>query len=94
MYMGMFFQSYDPRVDYFDYVIRMITDTGIVNGLFSKALPYADMKNYVKVEEEALILEHFAIPLIVCLAGLLLGAIMFTIEKVNKGINPVRLAHH
>ncbi len=79
--MGMFFQEYDPRVGYFDSVIHRITDTGIIDRLFRKALPFTDIKDSIKVEEEALILEHFAIPPIVCLAGLAIGVIILLAEK-------------
>ncbi len=81
MFMGMFFQNYDPRVEYLDIVIQRIFDTGIMNSLFRKALPHINMKGSIQVKEEALILQHFVIPLFVCLAGLLMGFFIFAAER-------------
>ncbi len=84
--MGMLFQSFDPRVQYFDAVIQQITDTGIIDGYFRKALPYANLIYQENVEEHPLILEHFAISMIVCLVGLFLGGLVFATEmgKTSK----------
>ncbi len=84
MFMGMFFQNYDPRVEYFNGILHRISDTGITNGLFGRALPYINMKSSIQVKEEALILQHFIIPLLVCLAGLLIGLSTFAAERSNK----------
>ncbi len=78
--MGLFFQSHDPRVEYFDVVINWMTDSGIIDGLFRKVLPFAGLKYQEKVEENPLILEHFVLSMIAALAGLVIATVSFAAE--------------
>ncbi len=91
--MGMFFQSHDPRVEYFDLMIGWMTDSGIIDGLFRKHLPFAGLKYQEGMEEHPLILEHFAISLFTALGGLLIAALYFAAEMSKMSTAKVRKVH-
>ncbi len=75
------FQKYDPRVDYFDSAIATMTEVGLIDRLFKRRTPYLGMKEYVKVEEEPLIMEHFYVAMMILAAGSLIGALVVLLEK-------------
>ncbi len=81
---GMFFQKYNPKAGYFNDLIELMRDTGITDYFLRRALPYLDMKEHVQFKEEKLVMEHFYLPLIFLLVGLVAGIAAFLIEKPKK----------
>ncbi len=57
--MGLVFQRFDHRVDYLNYVIRYIRDTGLIDHYFYKYLPARNIKENKVYVEEPLVLAHF-----------------------------------
>ncbi len=85
---GMFFQKYNPKASYFNDLIELMRDTGITDYFLRRALPYQDMKEHIQVKEEKLVMEHFYLPLIFLLVGLVTGIAAFVVEKTkNKSVN-------
>ncbi len=79
-FLGMFFRKFDPRAEFFNPGIRMIYDSGLMDYFFDMTIPYEDMKLYVKVKEEPLIMEHFYVPTIIFTVGLILNCVAFALE--------------
>ncbi len=82
--MGLVFQRFDPRVDYLDYVIRYVRDTGLIDYYFYKYLPAKNMKEHKVYVEEPLILAHFSLSAIVWALLFLLSASVFAKEYFKR----------
>ncbi len=78
--MGLFFAKYDPRVEYFDVIIDRMTDGGVTDCLFRKALPFAGLKYREDDKERPLILQHFAISLFAAAGGVVLAGVALAVE--------------
>ncbi len=77
MPQGMVFQTSDPRPKYFDPIIRQIQDTGITDFYFQRHMPPKGMKDTNDIPEEPILLGHIFIPLVYCIASLLLALVIF-----------------
>ncbi len=77
----MFFQKHDPRATYFDGLIQLMTECGIKDYLYRRALPYQDMKDHKENKNERLKIEHFYLVLFAGTVGGLLASIAFIVEK-------------
>ncbi len=82
--MGMVFQKFDPRVDYLDYVIRYIRDTGLIHRYFNKYLPPKNIKEHKEHVEEPLVLAHFSLSSVLWAILLLMSVGVFAKEYVQK----------
>ncbi len=80
MVQGIMFQKFDPRAAYFDPVIDMLKDAGLINHFFNKLMPPKNMRETMSSEEEPLVLDHFYLPVIVWSCGLALGIIFHILE--------------
>ncbi len=86
MQYGMFFQKYNPKASYFNDLIELMKDTGITNYFLRRALPYQDMKEHIQFKEEKLVMEHFYLPLLFLLVGLVAGITAFLFEKHKENV--------
>ncbi len=92
MVHGIMFQKFDPRAAYFDPVIDMLKDTGLMSHFFDKLMPPKNMRESIPHSEEPLVPDHFYLPSIVWLCGLALALIFHTIEHslTNIGLRKDR----
>ncbi len=80
MRTAMFFQKHDPRATYFDSLIQLITECGIKDYLYRRALLYRDMKDHKENTNERLMIEHFYLVLIALTVGGLMAIAAFMVE--------------
>ncbi len=71
--MGFFFQKYDSRIKFFDHVIDVLTEAGIIGHFFDTYIPQRGIKEHETVSDEKLTLEHFLIPNIFLMSMLLIS---------------------
>ncbi len=83
----MLFQKYDPYVPYVDKVVSSLKDGGIVEQMFTRVLPYRDMKDHVKFVEEKIIVQHVLLPIIFLLVGNFLGLVTLIGETTRMIID-------
>ncbi len=80
----MLFQEHNPYVPYVDEVVIWLKDSGIVDKMFRQVLPYRDMKEHVKFEEEKIIAQHILLPIIFLLVGSFLGLVALAGEILRN----------
>ncbi len=80
MVQGIMFQKFDPRAAYFDPVIDMLKDTGLMSYFFDKLMPPKNMRETISSVEEPLVLDHFYLPIIIWSCGLVLGIVFHILE--------------
>ncbi len=78
----MVFQKYDPRIQYFNTVIDIARDCGLVDYFFGKEMPPKNLKEPMSKKENALVLEHFQLPLIISAASITVALVIFICEKL------------
>ncbi len=81
---SMIFQKTDPRVRYFDLVIDVARDAGLVEHYFAKWTAPKNMRPNVDVREVALVAEHFFLPCFVGGCTMTLAMIVFLVELHMK----------
>ncbi len=77
---GILFKNGDIRVQYLDGLVTMMRDAGILEHFFDKWRSAQNMKEHVEIVEEALVLEHLLIPIIVWSVALVLSGSVFARE--------------
>ncbi len=83
---AMLFKRYDPRVSYFDSVIMRMTDSGVKDYLFRRALPFRDMKDAAPpIMEEKMYLELFILVFAIASVGIASGIVAFAVEFMRGG---------
>ncbi len=80
----MIFQKSDPRVLYFDQVIDVARDAGLVEHYFAKWTAPKNMRHTVDVHEEPLVAEHFYLPCFIGGCTMTLALISFLMERRIK----------
>ncbi len=86
MAQGIMFQKFDPRAAYFDPVLDMLKDAGLINHFFNKLMPPKNMRETISSAEEPLVLDHFYLPVIVCSCGLALGIVFHILEHSRTNV--------
>ncbi len=82
----MLFQKYDPRAEYFDPVLDRIRDGGLMDSFFSKWRPLKNMREDTEVKNRPLVIEHFFIPGMMTVAGVVMAAVAFAVEYLPDKI--------
>ncbi len=80
----MLFQKYDPRIEYFNQVIDTARDNGLIDHYLGKDMPAKNMKEAVIISNDALVLEHLLLPLILSTTGLLVAQLAFGLECLES----------
>ncbi len=81
------FQKYDPRAEYFNPVLDVMFENGLMDRMLSVRLPYLDMKEQglgLVSKEKVLAVEHFYLPLMFLAAGCVLAGIAVSFEACNN----------
>ncbi len=84
---GMVFQNYDPRAQYFNKVIDVAREAGLINYFFGKWKPDENVKIDFKVQDKTLRAEHFLLPSVVSAFGLTLALLSFLLETLLHKIH-------
>ncbi len=74
--------KHDPSVEYFNPVIEIMKDTGIVDHFFRKANPYSGLNHIRPLVEEKMRVDHLTVPVVFVSAASILALLVFVGEKV------------
>ncbi len=80
--MSFMYRKHDPLMSYFDRVISILHQAGIVDKFFRSWMPHEGMKENVIEAEKKLTAEHFLIPCIVAIGGILVSLLSLAVEKM------------
>ena len=75
-----FFRKFDLRAEPLDPAIMSLTDSGVIDGLFRNATPFAGVREQRLAQKEPLVLDHFVLVLLAGFAGLCLGSLVAGLE--------------
>ncbi len=82
----MAFQKHNPAVEYFNPILELAKDVGIIDKFQRRANPYADVRHVRPVIDEKLRVEHFLLLFMVLFCSTMMAFLVFVLENICHGM--------